>query len=156
LPIIKSAFGGDQMFNQGKNQCHVKLVASQPAAPCEQAGSANHLAGLIGQLLENPDVMSVSQLCAATGISHARLIRLCRRAFGFPPKFLLRRARFQRMLAAIEERSYQEWRDFIDPQYVDQSHLIRDFHYFLGMPPSRYAASPRSMPALMFGLQLAA
>jgi methylphosphotriester-DNA--protein-cysteine methyltransferase len=143
------------MFNQGKNQCHVKLVASQSASSrgqVESLGGANdHVAGLIEKLLENPEMMTVGQLCAATGISHARLIRLCRRAFGFPPKFLLRRARFQRMLAAIDARPYQEWRDFIDPQYVDQSHLIRDFHYFLGMPPSRYAASPRSMPALMFG-----
>jgi methylphosphotriester-DNA--protein-cysteine methyltransferase len=148
------------MFNQGENHCHVKLVTSQPLPRGFQAdnlgGAADHLAGLIEQLLENPDVVSVSQLCAATGISHARMIRLCRRAFGFPPKFLLRRARFQRMLAAIDTRPYQEWRDFIDPQYVDQSHLIRDFHYFLGMPPSRYAASPRFKPTLTFGLRLAA
>lgn len=103
-----------------------------------QESRADSLVDEVGALLADPNMMSVEQLCSATSISNARLIRLCRRAFGASPKQLLRRARFQRMLAALEVRSYGEWRDFIDPQYVDQSHMIRDFQHFVGMPPSRY------------------
>ena len=48
-----------------------------------------------------------------------------------------------RMLGTLHARPYEQWADFIDPQYVDQSHMIRDFQYFLGMSPSRYFAQDR-------------
>jgi hypothetical protein len=41
------------------------------------------------------------------------------------PKSLLRRQRFLRMLGTLHVRPYSEWGDFLDPQYVDQSHMVR-------------------------------
>jgi hypothetical protein len=86
---------------------------------------------------------------------------LSKRGFGFPPKLLLRRQRFLRMLGTLHARPYDEWPDFIDPQYVDQSHMIRDFGFFLGMPPRRYFAMDRPIlraatmgRAAMFGQPL--
>ena len=37
------------------------------------------------------------------------------------------------------------WADLIDERYYDQSHLVRDFHRFMGMAPSAYFALPREM-----------
>ena len=95
------------------------------------------------RLLNDPESDAVEQLCAQLGLSSARLSRLCRTGFGFTPKLLLRRQRFLRILGALHSRPYGEWRDFVDPQYSDQSHMIREFKYFMGLSPSQYLALPR-------------
>ncbi len=99
------------------------------------------------QVLTDPASATVEQITATLGLPQSRLARLSKRGFGFPPKLLLRRQRFLRMLGTLHARPYDEWADFIDPQYTDQSHMIRDFHHFLGMAPSHYFALQR--PVLM-------
>jgi AraC-like DNA-binding protein len=99
------------------------------------------------QVLIDPASATVEQITATLGLPQHQLVRLSRRGFGFPPKLLLRRQRFLRMLGTLHARPYEEWNDFLDPQYVDQSHMIRDFNRFLGMPPSRYFQQPRAILA---------
>lgn len=99
------------------------------------------------QVLTDPDMAMVEQITATLGITQSRLARLTKRAFGFPPKLLLRRQRFLRMLGALMARPYSEWSDFLDPQYVDQSHMIRDFNHFIGMSPGRYMSTARPIIA---------
>lgn len=100
---------------------------------------------LLTGALANPDCSSVEMLIEMTGLPHARLNRLSKRAFGMSPKLLMRRERLLRMLRTMEVRSFREWQAFLDPQYVDQSHMIRDFKYFLGVSPSQYFALERPM-----------
>jgi hypothetical protein len=103
---------------------------------------------MIGHLqawFDNPEPSTVQHFCLTHATTPAKLGRICRRAFGFTPKFLLRRARFLRMLDILMVRPYGEWRDFLDPLYVDQSHFIRDFHSFMGMAPNRYLMLPHPM-----------
>lgn len=95
------------------------------------------------QVLIDPASATVEQITSTLGLPQSRLARLSRRDFGFPPKLLLRRQRFLRMLGTLHARPYDEWPDFLDPQYVDQSHMIRDFQRFLGMAPSHYFALSR-------------
>ena len=99
------------------------------------------------QLLADPDIGTVEQLCDQLDMTQSRLARLCRSIYGETPKKLLRRARFGRMLEALARHPYAEWRSFIDPNYFDQSHFIRDFRHFLGVPPSRYLALPDEVQA---------
>lgn len=113
------------------------MPTQPPAAP----GSRAH----VQALLTDPEIGTVEQLCYETGLSQPRLSRLCRREFGTTPKKLLRRARFGRMLQALCQFPYAMWRDFLDPQYFDQSHFIRDFRYFLGMAPSQFVAQPEGL-----------
>lgn len=82
----------------------------------------------------------VSQIAGRAGISERTLERLSRRAFGFPPRVLLRRQRFMRSLAAFMLDPKAGWSHSIDSGYFDQSHFVRDCHDFLGMTPSEYAA----------------
>jgi AraC-like DNA-binding protein len=99
------------------------------------------------QVLIDPASATVEQITETLGLPQHQLARLSKRGFGFPPKLLLRRQRFLRMLGTLHARPYEEWNDFLDPQYVDQSHMIRDFNRFLGMPPSRYFQQPRAILA---------
>ena len=99
----------------------------------------------IEHALRDPDCGTVEELCRRASLPRHSLCRLTRRAYGMLPKQLLRRERFLRMLRTMEVRSYREWQDFLDPQYVDQSHMIRDFKHFLGLAPSRYFSLDRPM-----------
>ncbi|MDH7976012.1 AraC family transcriptional regulator [Sphingomonas sp. AR_OL41] len=131
-------------------------LAPQPAAPIgqprrdetfflRQLGVKTVLAAServvrLQQLLRSEDVSTAAQLAEALGMSPVQLKRLCLRLFGVTPKALLIRHRLARMLAALEHRPYSELRQFLDLGYCDQSHFIRDFKAFFGMPPTRYFA----------------
>lgn len=95
------------------------------------------------RLLRSEDITTAGQLGAALGLSPVQLKRLCIRLFGVTPKALLIRHRLARMLAALEHRPYSELREFLDLGYCDQSHFIRDFKAFFGMPPTHYFALSR-------------
>jgi AraC-like DNA-binding protein len=90
---------------------------------------------------------SVSEFAARAGLSVRALERICRRHFGFPPKLLLRRQRFMRSLSAWMLGGMGRWTAAIDELYTDQAHFNRDFHAFMGMGPSEYAALPHPILA---------
>ncbi|ANY19111.1 Helix-turn-helix domain protein [Tsuneonella dongtanensis] len=84
----------------------------------------------------------VADFAARADLSIRALERTCRRHFGFPPKLLLRRQRFMRSLAAWMLGGMGRWTAAIDELYVDQAHFNHEFHEFMGMSPSEYAALP--------------
>lgn len=84
-----------------------------------------------------PDVQTMADHCAMGGRT---LERLCRKAFGFPPKLLIRRQRFMRSLSAYMLNPDASWSNTLDALYYDQSHFVRESHKFLGMTPSEYAS----------------
>lgn len=88
--------------------------------------------------LLDPDVLTVGALAERIAVSTRSLERLSRRAFGFTPKLLLRRARFLRSLHAVARSGAAERAAAIDPSYTDYSHFVRDAHDFLGMSPQAF------------------
>lgn len=88
----------------------------------------------------DPSVRSVAEFAEHAQISPRTLERLCHRAFGFPPKLLLRRQRVMRSLAAFMLDEPRNWTGVLDDQYHDQAHFVRDFRAFMRMSPSEYAA----------------
>jgi methylphosphotriester-DNA--protein-cysteine methyltransferase len=90
----------------------------------------------------NPEVATVAQLRERLSVSSHALERLCRRYFGFSPQLLLRRQRFVRSLGRFMLESASSWSKALDPHYHDQAQFVRDFRYFMGMTPDRYAALP--------------
>lgn len=131
-----------------------KIAASRP-------DRASRLIPPLLSLLADPENATVEHLTDQLGITQVQLAHLSKRTLGFTPKLLLRRQRFLRMLGIMHGRPYAEWRDFIDPQYSDQSHLVRDFQYFVGMSPRAYFNMPRPIltaaaaaRAAMFGQPL--
>lgn len=95
---------------------------------------------------------TVADLARITAVHVRRLERLALRAFGFPPKLLLRRARFLRSLHAMRAAGRGEGATAIDAAYTDYSHFIRDSHDFLGMSPQAFLEI--NMPLLKRSLEL--
>ena len=89
------------------------------------------------------DISSVSEMVEAARLPAHTLERICRKHFGFPPRLLLRRQRFMRSLVQYMMDPSLHWIGAIDSHYHDQAQFVRDFHRFMGMSPSEYAASPK-------------
>ena len=88
----------------------------------------------------DPEVRTVAEWARRLDRSPRQLERLAQTYFGMGPKALLRRQRFLRSFAAIREHPPGLWGRMIDPGYVDQSQFVRDFRYYMGMPPRAYFA----------------
>ena len=94
----------------------------------------------IHDALVDPDIASVADLAAKAGGTQRTIERVCRRAFGFPPKLLLRRQRFMRSIAQFVLDPSMKWIGAMDLNYYDQAQFVRDCRQFLGMTPRQYAA----------------
>ena len=113
--------------------CH--LLAGAP--PDDPAILAAHRA------LVDDDLSSVADLSEKLALSERTIERLSHRAFGFPPKLLLRRQRFLRSLGRFMLDPSMTWIDTMDHHYYDQAQFTRDFRRFMGMSPREYAARPK-------------
>jgi hypothetical protein len=84
-------------------------------------------------------VVETGTIAERVGLTPQQLRQLALRYFGFPPKRLLRRARFLRSLLrmyAVGEADYS----LISRSYFDVSHFLRDADEFLGTTPRRFMA----------------
>ena len=99
----------------------------------------------IHRALVDQDIATVAGLVAASGINQRTVGRICRRAFGFSPKVLLRRQRFMRSLSHFMADPSLRWIGAIDAHYHDQAQFVRDFRQFMGMTPRQYAALPKPL-----------
>jgi AraC-like DNA-binding protein len=86
---------------------------------------------------EHPAVHDLAEACA---ISVRTLERISTRYFGFPPKLLMRRQRFMRSLTTFMLQRDLRWTEAMDAHYHDQAQFTREFHEFMTMNPSEYAA----------------
>ncbi|MGH6785354.1 MAG: helix-turn-helix domain-containing protein [Novosphingobium sp.] len=110
------------------------LLAARPAPEDEARIRAAH------EALLDPEIGTVAHFAERLAVSSRSLERLSLRAFGFPPKLLLRRQRFLRSLAQFMLDPSLAWIRTLDWHYVDQAHFVRDFKRFMGMSPSAYAS----------------
>jgi AraC-like DNA-binding protein len=99
-----------------------------------------------------PDVPAFARLA---GVAPRTLHRLCLRAFGFPPKRLLRRQRFLETLGVIRVTPDSRFGPLIGEAYFDQSHFNRDFRDFMGMTAREYARTPRDLMQAAAAAQVA-
>ena len=90
--------------------------------------------------LVNGEHASVHDLADACAMSVRTLERTCMRYFGFSPKLLMRRQRFMRSLTTYMLHRGSRWTEAMDAHYHDQAQFTREFHEFMTMNPSEYAA----------------
>lgn len=113
-------------------ESHIDAIVWRPPRNADAIAAVN-------AALVDPELSSVSDLAAKVGMNVRSLERLSRRAFGFPPKLLMRRQRFLRSLAQFMLDPSLNWLSTLDFRYYDQAHFVRDFRRFMGMSPSQYA-----------------
>ncbi|HUQ81508.1 MAG TPA: DUF6597 domain-containing transcriptional factor, partial [Gemmatimonadaceae bacterium] len=83
--------------------------------------------------------LRVDALVAVSGLSARQLERQFRASVGYGPKTLVRLARFQRVVRAVEPSASVRWaRLAADNDYADQSHMSREFREFAGTTLSEY------------------
>ncbi|CAM3746874.1 helix-turn-helix domain-containing protein [Mucilaginibacter galii] len=89
----------------------------------------------------NPRVDPVKAIAADTRLSERSIQLKFQKHTGYSVKELLRFLRFKEVIAYILNRSDQKI-DIFDliatHDYHDQSHLIKDFQYFLGLAPQQF------------------
>lgn len=94
----------------------------------------------VHQAMVDSSFTAVGDLADACGMSIRTLERVCRRYFGFTPKLLMRRQRFMRSLTSFMLHRGTRWTEAMDGHYHDQAQFTREFHEFMTMNPSEYAA----------------
>ena len=99
-------------------------------------------------LIADPTVLDPAIAAERLGVSQRALLALSKRYFGFPPKLLLMRARFRRVLEAMLLADDSGVLGEVAEGYHDASHVIRDANRFLGVTPRRFLATdPRYLRA---------
>ena len=96
----------------------------------------------VQQAMTDPYLLHIPDFADRAGVSVRTLERVCRKYFGFSPNVILRRQRLVRSLAAFINDGDGRWTGAIARHYHNQSHFVREFHHFMGMSPSEYAAQP--------------
>jgi methylphosphotriester-DNA--protein-cysteine methyltransferase len=134
-PLARSLFGAepDEQGELARITRHFLQRADEPVA-----NEARIVA--IHEALVDPEIANVAELAERAGGTQRTIERLCRRAFGFPPKLLLRRQRFMRSLAQFMLDPSMKWIGALDLNYYDQAQFVRDCKQFLGMTPREDAA----------------
>lgn len=94
----------------------------------------------VHQALVDPDLHGAGELAERAGVAPRTLERLCARYFGFTPQHLIRRQRMMRTLSAFMLAGRGNWSQVIDLHYTDHAHFTHEFHAFMHMSPSEYAA----------------
>ena len=101
---------------------------------------------IIGNLAHyfNPCMDPVKAIAADTRLSERSIQLKFQKQTGYSVKELLRFLRFKEIIAYILSQDNQKIAvfDLIERHdYHDQSHLIKDFQYFLGVPPQQFIKS---------------
>lgn len=118
-----------------------RIVAHFEAGTCHALHDEARIMACHNAMID-PEIGSVAEMAEAAGLASHTVERICRRYFGFPPRMLLRRQRFMRSLVQYMLDPSLHWISAMDSHYHDQAQFVRDFHRFMGMSPSEYAALP--------------
>jgi AraC-like DNA-binding protein len=90
---------------------------------------------------ENPSIQPVRAIAMDSALSERTIQLRFKKYLGYSPKELLRFLRFKKVINNIlnQESSEVDWYGLIDEfGYHDQSHLIKDFHLYLGTTPQKF------------------
>lgn len=137
----------DRLCGANDSEAAARAIDDHAATLIAQAPRGDPAILAAHRALIDDDLASVAEFAAKLGLSERSVERLSQRAFGFPPKLLIRRQRFLRSLARFMLDPSMAWIETLDYQYYDQAQFTRDFQRFMGMSPRAYAARPKPILA---------
>jgi len=91
--------------------------------------------------LHNPLIQPVRAMADDADVSERTIQLRFKKYLGYSPKELIRFLRFKQVINAIQiqEATDVDWFGLIEKfGYHDQSHLIKDFHHYLGTTPQKF------------------
>ena len=114
------------------------------------ARSAVDVAGLARWACAEPNLMTVSRLADAAGVSRRHLSRVFRQVVGVSPKRYCRLARFHAGLAYAGAGAGVKWAR-LAPElgYADQSHMIAEFRELSSLTPESLATQQWFHPFIL-------
>jgi AraC-like DNA-binding protein len=89
----------------------------------------------------NPSMQPVRAIAMDSDLSERTIQLRFKKYLGYSPKELLRFLRFKQVIHSIlnKENTEVDWYGLIEEfGYHDQSHLIKDFHHYLGTTPQKF------------------
>ena len=104
------------------------------------------------EIANTDSTMRVSDVAARVGLSARAFERRCCATFGLTPKAVMRRSRFLDMATAVRGISDPGEDERAALRFSDQSHINREFRYFINMTPGMFEKTPT--PLLNAVLQL--
>jgi AraC-like DNA-binding protein len=136
----------DALAESSDERLRLKLVERQLRQAAERAAPHRRLSAAVELVLRSRDPRIATRAAEAVGLSYRQLSRLFRERVGFGPKVLVRIARFQRVLHALESRPNASWSALAaEMGYYDQPHLTREFRAFAAVSPQAYRAEQREL-----------
>lgn len=111
------------------------LVERRP----EPDAKADQARRLVERILHEPDILTVDDFAARTGIGVRSLQRLFSQYVGVSPKWVIRRYRLHELLEQMHSGNHLDWAQLaVYLGYFDQAHLINDFKSITGYAPTEY------------------
>ncbi len=96
-------------------------------------------------------LISIGELTEKLGYSQRYIAMKFDRFVGLGPKTLAEIVRFQNRFVALTRYGSPGGDGDFDEDYYDQSHFIREFKRFSGLPPSAYARATNEFLTLFYG-----
>lgn len=131
----------DRLFDAKNNEDRVRIVqhALWALAKSVEYESARHEgdadARVVAAVREGAGRRTVGDIADGLGIGFKRIERVFARSVGVPPKLYSRIVRFHDVGARFLAGEDAPW---LDADYSDQSHFIRDFRQFTGQSPEQF------------------
>jgi len=98
-----------------------------------------HAGQLVSRILSEPDLLTVDDLAARTGLGKRSLQRLFSEYVGVSPKWVIRRYRLHELVERFNSGQQPDYAQLaLELGYFDQAHLINDFRSIAGYTPTQY------------------
>jgi AraC-like DNA-binding protein len=106
---------------------------------------------VLPMLIKERGLLKIDQLASQACLSIRQFERIFQQRIGLPPKHFSRMVRFSQAWILKEQTPGLSWiKIAYDCGYFDQMHLIRDFHEFAGVNPSKIEAELLHSPVKYF------
>jgi AraC-like DNA-binding protein len=133
--LLRNTARPDEMEEAMVKEACGFLLAEKP----ESDPVIAQVSAIVESILRQPELKTVDQLSASTGLGKRALQRLFHEYVGATPKWVIRRYRLHEL---VERCHSGEGLDFaqlaLDLGYFDQAHLINDFRSIIGYTPTQY------------------
>lgn len=125
----------DKIEFEARARLFEKSVADFDQRKMRKACKVNQI---IAYIRAGPDIFNTNQVADYFNIGERQLQRLFKQYVGLTPKWIIRKARMQECIEALQSGDY-DWQILIEQLgFYDQAHFIKEFKLMTGFTPGQY------------------